>query len=166
MIQLLLLPLIASQALGYCPPTGQVLPVPKIPDNFKPTALIAALEVLGAGSARLNTTTTSFSISMTSLDSVFLDFHHTASSKNSSGVKVIDNNTVYRVASNTKILIALAILLEFPGKLDDIIGNYIPELKNNKAYKDVTLRLLASHMAGVPRDGEQLLFPQLKKNAS
>ena len=134
--------------------------MPKIPDNFKPTALIAALEALGAGSARLNTTTTSFSISMTSLDSVFLDFHHTASSKNSSGVKVIDKNTVYRVAS-TKILIALAILLEFPGKLDDTIGNYIPELKNNKAYKDVTLRLLASHMAGVPRDGEQLLFPQL-----
>ena len=145
-------------ALGYCPPTGPVLPLPVIPSNFKSGLLSAALEAAAKGSDSFNSTATSFSFSVTSADSTFLEYHHTAPSRNATGVEHVDKDTVYRVASNTKMYMALASLLEF-SNLDDPIGVHIQELASEVAYKEVTLRLLASHLAGVPRDGEPTSFP-------
>ena len=157
MLALLLLPILPSLAWGYCPPTGPVLPPPAIPKDFKSAALQAALEGLAKGTAAFNSTATSFSFSVTSANATFLEFHHTAPVRNASGVAKVDGNTVYRVASNTKMYMALATLLEFPNNLDDPIGRYVPELAGKADYDGVTLRMLAGHRAGVPRNGKRFI---------
>jgi len=153
MNRFLVFPLLAVQVAGHCPPTGPVLPPPTIPTDFKSAGLSSSLDLLAKGTDRFNSTTTSFSFSVTSPDSTFFEFHHTAPSKNASGVKQVDKDTVYRVASNTKMYMTLAVLLAFSNNLDDPIGKYIPELAASKDYEDVTPRLLAAHLAGVPRNG-------------
>lgn len=148
-----LLSFLLTGVLGYCPPTGPVLPPPLIQDDFKLTDLSAALDTLAKGSTEFNSTTVSFSVSITSPNATFFEFHHTAPVKNNSGVAEVSSNTVYRVASNTKVFLTLATLLEFPDNMEDPIGKYVPELANDTRYDDITLTMLTSQVSGVPRDG-------------
>lgn len=103
----------------------------------------------------LNFTTKSFSVQVSDLERTVLDCHYTATVLNSSGVDHVDGNTVYRVLSVTKAFTELAVLLEAASSLDMPIGSYVPEL-NRADWEGVTLRLLGSQLAGVPRDGEQV----------
>ncbi|UNI20476.1 hypothetical protein JDV02_006557 [Purpureocillium takamizusanense] len=96
---------------------------------------------------------TSFSVQLTSVDATLFEYHHTASVRNATGVTKVDSDTVYRVMSVTKTFNVLALLLNAPHKLDTLIGEYVPELKGYEPYKEVTLRMLASQMAGVPKNG-------------
>ncbi|KAL6366312.1 hypothetical protein LRP88_00060 [Fusarium phalaenopsidis] len=100
-----------------------------------------------------NTTTTSFSVELTSSKETLFSFHHTSPKLNSSGVDKVDGKTIYRVASVTKVFTTLALLLQDGINLDDSVIKYVPGLSKITWYKDVTLRMLASQISGVHRDG-------------
>lgn len=139
---------------AYCPPTGPVLPPPDMPSDGTLTATLNnALRKL-AKSGVWNTTTTSFSVELTSSKETLFSFHHTSPKLNSSGVDKVDGKTIYRVASVTKVFTTLALLLQYGINLDDSVIKYVPELSKIAWYKDVTLRMLASQISGVHRDGK------------
>lgn len=75
-----------------------------------------------------------------------------------------DGDTVYRVASITKLFTAtMLLMLRDEGKLglDDPLAEHLPEVDLTSSGHDprpVTLRQLASHMGGVPRDLEMDYF--------
>ena len=70
-----------------------------------------------------------------------------------------DKNTVYRVASITKLITAtMLMLLRDAGQLnlDDPIEKHLPEFKIRSPYPDArpaTFRQVVSHAAGLPREG-------------
>lgn len=151
---LLVLPSVMATIGGRCPPTGPTLPPPKVPADFNPSRLSSKLDsILNASSLPWNISTTSFSVELTSQDDTFFAYHHTAPVKSDVGVKKVDTNTVYRVASITKVFNILTLLLRAPALLDTPVGQHVPELQGAELYEDVTLRMLASQMAGIPRDG-------------
>ena len=143
----------------FCPPPGAVLPPPHIPSNFAASKLTGILNKIVQKSQDYgwNATTNSFSVSATSRDKTFFSHHYTAPLKDESGVHKVKGDTVYRIASVTKLFTVLAVLLEERIHLNDSIGEYIKEL-NGTVWKDVTLRLLTSQLAALPRYGLAILF--------
>jgi len=143
-----------SLVVGFCPPTAPVLPPPKIHASLTLPNLTRSLDALRRGDDHFNASLTSFSVAITSLDTKFYEYYHTASLRNSSGVQAVNENTVYRVASNTKVFMTLAMLLSAASQIDEPISTFIPELQGDSRYDEVTMRFLASYLAGVPRDGK------------
>lgn len=151
------LALFLQQGLAtYCPPTGELLPRPKVPTGLDLSDLTSILDGIAEDSSSLgwNSTTTSFSIQATSLDDDFFSYYHTAPQRNGSGTQEVDGDTPFRIASVTKLFTVLAVLLEKDMNLDDHIGKYVEELDGLDGWKDVTIRHLASQIAAVPRNGE------------
>ena len=72
-----------------------------------------------------------------------------------------DERSVYRVASITKLFTStMLMLLRDAGKvnLDDPIEKYLPEFRIKSGFADArppTFRQVASHAAGLPREGQQ-----------
>jgi CubicO group peptidase (beta-lactamase class C family) len=132
--------------------------LPKIPSNLPLPGLTKVLKEFIANSKNnsWNSSTNSFSVVATSPEQTFFRYHYTAPLRNNSGVDKVDGDTVYRVASVTKVFTVLAIWLEERMNLDDLIGKYVKEL-DIPGWEDVTLRLLTSQMAAIPRDGMSLL---------
>ena len=104
---------------------------------------------------------TSFSVEVTSETRSLFEVHHTAKIRSSvhRGADKINNVTNYRIASMTKPFTVLALLqLHKAGKLDldAPVLNYIEDLNGPQSgslpWKDITIRALASQMAGIPRD--------------
>lgn len=159
MLKLLVALAIAVPALafngGHCPPVGPLLPPPTIAAKFDPGKLSSNLEsMLKRPAFKWNTSTTSFSVGLTSTNGTFFEFHHTADIRDKTGVKTVDGNSVYRIMSVTKLFNVLTLMLNAPpGGLDTPITKYIPELNGVKDYESITLRMLASQSGGVPRDG-------------
>jgi CubicO group peptidase (beta-lactamase class C family) len=105
--------------------------------------------------------TSSYSVEITSSKETLWSSHHTARDRNESrvGAKVVDGNSVYRIASITKTFTTLGILQQHAAgnlSLDDPISQYIAELQGpqsgNIPWKDITLRTLASQLSGIPRE--------------
>ncbi|VUC26764.1 unnamed protein product [Clonostachys rosea] len=148
-----LMPLV--QAFQYCPPTGQVLPAPQIPDAIaNKTNLGQTLAQLVESPGHLfNKSTTSFSVTVTSSSKTLFEFHHTADLLSAKGAQHVDGDTVYRIASVSKLFTTLSAMLQDGLNLDDLAWKHVPELEGVEAYKDITLRMLASHVSGIVRDG-------------
>ena len=104
-----------------------------------------------------NYNTSSFSVSVTSTQSTLWSSYHTALEKNSTrpGAKEVQGDSAFRIASITKTFTTLALLqLHEAGKLalDDPVNKYLPGLTGALPWKDITLRILASQLSGIPRD--------------
>lgn len=102
----------------------------------------------------------SFSIEVTSETDTILGGYHTARKRNETrpGVKRVDGDSLYRIASITKVFTVLGLLYQYEdGKveLDAPISKYIPELSGNIPFDDITVRILASQLSGIPRDFAQ-----------
>lgn len=106
---------------------------------------------------------TSFSIAITSSEDTLWEKHHTAAVRNASreGVSEVDGDTVFRIASITKTFTVLGILYQHEAgnlSLDASIDTYISELRQDQhgtiAWKDITIRSLASQLSGIPRECE------------
>ncbi|KAK4901731.1 hypothetical protein LTR27_001503 [Elasticomyces elasticus] len=104
--------------------------------------------------------TTSFSVLLTSSSETLWSHHHTALKHNATrpGATHIDNQSQYRIASITKVFTTLGLLYQHSASnlsLDDPISDYIPELNSSSAipWSDITLRLMASQLSGMPREG-------------
>jgi CubicO group peptidase (beta-lactamase class C family) len=98
-----------------------------------------------------NTSTTSFSIEITSANSSFFTYNYTAPVRNESGVAVVGSNTIFRVASVTKVFTVLAVLLEDKINMEDLISKFVPEMIDPK-WADITVGMLTSQISGAPRD--------------
>jgi CubicO group peptidase (beta-lactamase class C family) len=106
----------------------------------------------------------SFSVEITSGSESLWSHFHTARKQNESrpGDKVVDGDSLYRIASITKTFTVLGLLYQHDEgnlNLDTAISEYIPELAGSDSgdipWKDITLRSLASQLSGIPRDFAQ-----------
>lgn len=104
--------------------------------------------------------TSSFSIEVTTSERTLWSQYHTASVLNESiGVREVDGNSRFRIASVSKSFTVLALLHQVDAgklRLDDSIKEYIEEFNGPHAgtlpWKDITLRSLASQLSGIPRE--------------
>lgn len=105
----------------------------------------------------------SYSIQVTSNTDTLWEAYHSAENYNKTrpGVIKVDGDSQYRIASITKTFTVLGILYQHAAgnlSLDDSIQKYIPELAADDQqlpWKDITLRILASQLSGIPREFAQ-----------
>lgn len=156
-----------------CPFAGQLFPPASKPDSsaalsaahesiknqldaaFKPGAMLP-LNITLDGSF--------FSIAVFSaadgFDGTLFDYHH---APNDTSGSQLDNDSVYRIGSISKLLTAYTLLVE-RGDVDwnQPITNFIPGLYDSVSdddeelgrirWDDITIGALASHLSGLPRD--------------
>ncbi|KAH4102644.1 hypothetical protein HBI65_176280 [Parastagonospora nodorum] len=116
---------------------------------------------------------TSFSVEITSSKESLWAKHHTARERNASrpSIPEVNGDALYRIASITKTFTVLGILYQHKAgnlSLDDPVDKYIKELKEDRegniAWKDITLRSLASQLSGIPREFAQSDFINHNQN--
>jgi hypothetical protein len=186
---LLLLPKLTAQ-FQACPLLGPSFPAPTNLLNSPTittalqnlTSILNTLVLINNSSTHgpVTANETSFSIAIFSsadhsqqskhnIKNTLYQYHYTsqalASSNSSLGVRAVDENSIYRIGSISKLLTVYTFLLELgDGYWDSPVTRYVPELAAAAAnctqkdpvthvqWKDVTLCELASQMAGVGRD--------------
>lgn len=146
-----------------CRPEGPVLPKPTSLDS-SPSFRSAASDVTSVFESVINGTTnvtwaasnTSFSVAVVSLDQddpgvPIWEYHH-LSPKNTNGTKHINRNSQYLIGSISKAITDYA-MLQSGIDIDAPVTKYLPLLgdsASNIAWNNITLRMLGSHLAGVP----------------
>ena len=156
------LPSLVSSTLT-CRPEGPVVPKPSSlhqSDIFKTAAanLTDALDAAIAGDIEAGwpVKNVSFSIAVVTHDQEdpgvpIWEYHHLAE-RNTRGTKKLDRDSQYLIGSVTKV-ISDYILLKSDVDLDAPVTEYLPKLADSKSripWGDVSLRMLASHLAGAP----------------
>lgn len=166
LIQGLLLLLLVPTITAKCYDVFPAFPVPEWPnchDTFKP-ALERIIVHLNDLMSDPKYDSCSFSMEVTSSSQRLLAGYHTAYVHNETrpGDTRIDWDSLYRIASITKVFTTLGVLYQHEAgnlSLDDPITNYIPELAEEDTgeipWKDITLRILASQLSGIPREFAQ-----------
>ncbi|EMC99508.1 hypothetical protein BAUCODRAFT_64065 [Baudoinia panamericana UAMH 10762] len=105
--------------------------------------------------------TSSFSVGVTSNTDTLWTHFHSARVHNATrpGVTHIDGDSQYRIASISKTFTVLGILHQHAAgnlSLDEPVSLYIDELKHahsgDMPWNDITIRVLASQLSGIPRD--------------
>lgn len=99
----------------------------------------------------------SFSLELTSASSTIWSLHHTARHRNETrpGTESVDENSVYRISAVTKVFTILGLLRQHDAEtlnMEDPISKYVPELGGDIQWENITLRSLASHLSGIPRE--------------
>lgn len=158
-----------------CPYNGQLFPPPTDAGNAPAilaaqSALRAQLDSLtqsGDGVVALNSTF--FSVAVFSAadteDGPFFDYHFSVPGmENATGGRELDNESLYRIGSVTKMLTVYA-LLAARGDRDfgRPITEFLPDLEQGAdeedelariQWEDITVEALASQISGIPRDCE------------
>ncbi|KAF9770698.1 hypothetical protein IL306_011698 [Fusarium sp. DS 682] len=151
---------------GHCPPLGPVLPAPLHPFTHSSVkAAVASIqERLEAVTAPFNESSVAVAIKSTYEDEYLLEFASTPPKVDPRGVDEVDSDTVFRLASLSKVFPVLALLKLHKVDFDDRVTKYVPELRklNKEARKqdpiwavdwdEVTIGTLASHIGGIPAD--------------
>lgn len=156
----------SAAATGICPFLGPVFPAAR--SLATDAAFQATIRGLGAGlQEALSTGNSSFGslnpndtysvqVFSTRDEKPLLDFHRRGIDV--VGSRVIDGDSVYRIASTTK-LITVYLLLLHAG--DDILGHsvtrYLPELAQGPHWPEVTIGSLAGYMSGVASERKPYL---------
>jgi CubicO group peptidase (beta-lactamase class C family) len=112
--------------------------------------------VAGRIKAGWDTRNTSISVGLVSLDQAkpsvpLWEFHHLAKG-NVNGTKRLDRNSQYLIGSVSKV-ISDAILLRSGIDIDEPVTKFLPSLNNASSlisWNNITLRALASQLAGIP----------------
>lgn len=154
---------------GHCPPLGPVLPAPTNPS----TSPDVQLAIYDFQNDFTNLTSplggSAVSVSVRSIHEAdkLVDLHYTPPTRDPSSTNVVDGNTVYRIASISKVFTTLGILREGIA-MDDPVTRYLPELGSLEAadginnditavsWDDITIGALASHMSGIGLDCKTL----------
>ncbi|KAL8365368.1 hypothetical protein RB595_004257 [Gaeumannomyces hyphopodioides] len=148
---------------GHCPAFGAVLPAPQSPGTHAAVAAAKAgvkafLDQLTAG---YNSSSLSVAVKSIHESGNLFEYHYTPPNLDPKGVRKVDGDAVYRIASVSKILPVMALLLLDGVRLEDPVTKYLPDLnKLNEQpavkdelttvdWDDITLEALASHMAGI-----------------
>lgn len=103
-----------------------------------------------ADDAPFNTSDTSFSVTFTSDYETLFEFHHMADEVSKVDAQQVDGNTVYRLASVTKLFTTLSTMLQDGLDFDDYVWQHLLELEGLEDWKDITIKMLSSHTSGVP----------------
>ncbi|KAF2719234.1 putative FLP FmtA-like protein, betalactamase [Polychaeton citri CBS 116435] len=155
--------LLIPTAQAGCPEPSPAFPVPSWSTGAKDFKY--ALRSIEAQLANLvedpKFNTSSYSVGLTSGAETLWSTHHTAPVRNESrpGAAKVDGDSYYRIASITKTFTTLAILQQAKAgnlSLDDPVDKYIPGLASKHSgsipWKDITIRILASQLSGIPRE--------------
>jgi CubicO group peptidase (beta-lactamase class C family) len=177
LIPIFLLPLYAL-ALQPCPLLGPAFPAPTnlssspIFQSAKRNLTSLFQQAIATGNTTHGPLTydVSFSLSIFSAHSAspLFQYSHTAPafSNSSVGVRTVDENSIYRIGSVSKLLTVYLFLIEAGDThWNDPITKYVPELAaaadstasdaiNCVDWASVTVGELASHMAGISRECE------------
>jgi hypothetical protein len=174
--------LCVAQAVDYCAPLGPVYELPR--NLFAETSIRLAAQNLttrlnqafgssNASSPVFAPNTTAFSVDLFSADeegSLFR-YHFTPSALNASSTRKVDEDTVYRIGSISKLVTVLGVLLQADKvHWDDPITKYIPELAQDAGrenydkeedetdddlttpqWSQITVGALASQLSGIGR---------------
>lgn len=179
---LIVLPLIqmalAASTSSLCPLLGPVFPPPrKISQNsgFRNTVNTFSNtihQLLSTGNSTygpfpINNTAFSLNVFSTFSNAPLYEYYYTTPllANSSIGTKKVDGDTVFRIASISKLFTVFALLIEQgDANFNDPITKYVPELMdaslkpndpiNAVQWKDVTIGALASQMSGIGRDCE------------
>lgn len=99
-------------------------------------------------------------------DKLLLEYAYTPPNVDPRGVQKVDSDTVFRLASASKVFPVLALLQINGVDLNDPVTKYVPQLRdlNKEAraqtpiwtvdWDDITLGALASHLGGIGGDSE------------
>lgn len=156
-----------------CPILGPDFPTPQhISTSVLLTDAQASFVKLLSNSASTVSNDSAFSISLFSVDEdeLLFQYHHSPPVPPATGVSTVDADSIYRIGSLTKVFSVWTFLIEVgDGYFSEPITRYVPELAaavlrsgnnsvefdeiDNVRWDDVTLGALASHMAGIARDG-------------
>lgn len=157
---------LALRVVADCPTPGPAWPNPGLTGQL-PAVKQLAKELTASVSAAVQAGTlfpsniTSFSIELTSATDTLWTSHHTA--QDLEQPTTVDGDTVFRIASITKMFTVLSVLMQQNMNLDDPITKYIPELRKSKPgtiqWNKITLRDLASQASGIFRQCKYSLFP-------
>jgi CubicO group peptidase (beta-lactamase class C family) len=143
-----------------CYDPSPAFPLPKLHTYSDSPILKDALREVSGNLKKLVSqpefSTSSFSIEITTSEKTLWTLHHTARERDGArlGVKEVNGDSVYRMASITKTLTTLAIIKQHIAgnlSLDDQINRYI-KLGGDIPWKDITLRTAASQLSGIPRE--------------
>lgn len=149
-----------------CPPLGPVLPAPKAPSksdlvNGVAEALKAQLDQMLEASIN----TSGISIAMESIheqNNIF-SYHFTPPVLSGIGTAHIDEDTIYRVGSVSKLFTAVS-TLQLDIDLEASVLEFLPELGGdsdgndieNIKWEDITVRSLMSHLSGLPTESSYI----------
>ncbi|KAI0466017.1 beta-lactamase/transpeptidase-like protein [Xylaria cf. heliscus] len=174
---------LACKAAPTCPLEGPAFPKPlRLAQSEKIKAAVSNLTDVFRG-VMANAQNHSFALEVFSAhdpDPIFSVFHTAPklAKLNTTGVKTVDENTVFRLGSLTKIHTIYLFLVNAGDKIwNEPITKYVPELQAltnhsdpvaNTAWEEVTIGGLATQMAGIPRDyallGELTQTPTTRDN--
>ncbi|KAF5512936.1 Beta-lactamase-like protein [Colletotrichum aenigma] len=152
-MRLLLLPSalipLAAAASYTCPPLGPVLPAARNPSAHPAVqravaTFLASLEEEAAGFA---TSAVSIGIKSALEDEPLLDFHHTPPRRDARGAQAVGKDTVYRLASVSKVFTVLAAL-----QRDDVVRWDDRVTKLEVEWDEVTVEAVAVHVSGIGAD--------------
>ena len=167
---LLEISIVPAAAVQYvdCPPLGVVVPPPVLSTtNLQSVAanLSATLDAyFKTPSKAFNQSITSLSLQIVNQQNAgpLFQYYHTAKMLNTTGTRNVTSNSMFRIGSISKVFVVLGLLLhEEKFKWNDPITKFIPELSVYDAednivtqvqWEQITLEMLASQLAGVPRD--------------
>jgi Beta-lactamase class C and other penicillin binding proteins len=175
---LLLLPILCTSvanAVNHCPLLGPLWPAATglSSDPVVSEALQNITTAIQQASDAGNFSSASISLQIFDAndpDALLSLFSTSADINTTLGVSEVDENTVFRIGSTSKLFTMLMLLIQNGfGSLEDSIADYIPELRDavvdlfhNSTHWDngidftrwneVTLGELATHLAGIGRD--------------
>ncbi|KAI1463017.1 beta-lactamase/transpeptidase-like protein [Daldinia caldariorum] len=156
-----------TAASPICPIDGPAFPKPLRPSQNE--AIKAAVATLKDVFANITEKAHDYSLSVQVFSSnepePLFSLSHTApklASQNSTGVKTVDENTVFRLGSLTKIYTIYSFLINAGDKLwNEPVTKYVPELQalanrsdpvSYVAWDEITLGGLATQLTGIPRE--------------
>jgi hypothetical protein len=150
-----------------CPPLGQVLPPPTAPSD-DPNVQKAAKK-LGATldtyfTSNLKSSGVSIIVKSVHEDQPLFTHHYTPPNLSGIGSKNINERTIFRVGSLSKLFPALAALQIDEIRMDDSVLAYIPELQDavltnsveSITWDEVTVDSLMTHLSGLPTDSKPI----------
>ena len=134
-----------NTAVSNCPPLGAVLPPPKKPStNAAVKEVLSQLKALQKEASVLLGDATGLSLSIASAyeDDVLASLAYTPQVYNATGTHKVDGDTVFRIASVSKVFTVMGLLL-LGDKIDfsDRITKYVPELNHLKVEQSVKNRV-------------------------
>ncbi|KAJ4152346.1 hypothetical protein NW754_004139 [Fusarium falciforme] len=162
--------LVAAVAVGAlslvdakaCPPLGAVFPAPQAPGESK--LVQTAATKLKAGleeriTSKFNTSAISIGVKSIHEDDPLFTYHFTPPNPGE-GTDKVDENTVFRIASGSKLFTVLAALLNSDIDFEASVLKYLPELNETAKedeifslkWEDITVGSLASHLSGIGVD--------------
>jgi len=148
---------------SVCPPLGPVLLPPRSPSQNPIVkaavgSLKAKLDIQIKGQMKAS----AVSVAAKSIheDGLLFNYHFTPPTQSGLGTTNIDEDTIYRVGSVSKLMPVLALLQNGEVSVEDPVTKYLPSLRNatgtsevlSVSWDDITIGALMSHLSGLSTD--------------